>query len=230
MPLKSAADSGYELSITDWKPIHHERFAAQLAAYSAVLGDEFGHNGISITSYDMGGGKIAVTYNARFRDGIYSPVLATLILPGRKLLHFVSTVYGEEADPDRHVARPKDDIMAQLDALLEDVRKPKVKIKTFPGMATSGISEDEKRKLAQKPEPQPGTTQLTHAQLKHMAERFLRWKLPENFKPDGGIHFEAIANKGTQFEYRHVPSGTNLLDYTQALEMLDYVTRELPAT
>jgi hypothetical protein len=28
---------------------------------------------------------------------------------------------------------------------------------------------------------------MTDAQIKHMTERFLGWKLPENFNPDGGI-------------------------------------------
>lgn len=69
---------------------------------------------------------------------------------------------------------------------------------------------------------------MTEEQIKQMAERFLTWKLPVDFNPDAGIAFEPVANKGTAYEYRHQPSGTNLFSYTQALEMVRHMVAELP--
>jgi hypothetical protein len=58
--------------------------------------------------------------------------------------------------------------------------------------------------------------------IQHITERFLGWKLPEDFAPDGGISFEPLFNKGTKYEMRHEPSGTNLLNYDQAYKMVEY--------
>lgn len=69
---------------------------------------------------------------------------------------------------------------------------------------------------------------MTDEQIKHMAERFLNWKLPENFHPDGGISFEPTGNTGTPHEYRHSPSGTNLIGYTEAVEMVRHMLEDLP--
>lgn len=69
---------------------------------------------------------------------------------------------------------------------------------------------------------------MTDAQIKHMVEQFLRWGLPETFNPDGGITFERVGNKGTQYEYTREPSGTNLLDYTQAKAMVEHMLEGLP--
>lgn len=48
-----------------------------------------------------------------------------------------------------------------------------------------------------------------------MISRFLQWRLPDDFRPDGGISF-----KPSQFP---MPVGTNLLDYGQAKSMLEFV-------
>lgn len=71
---------------------------------------------------------------------------------------------------------------------------------------------------------------LSDGQIKHMVERFLGWRLPHNFNPDGGITFEQVANKGTEFAIKREPSGANLLDLTQAAAMVRYITQGLPAT
>jgi len=69
--------------------------------------------------------------------------------------------------------------------------------------------------------------------VKHMVDRFLGWKLPENFHPDAGISFkpefnvEYNAARGLPPQ-RHEPSGTNLFDATQAEEMVRYMLEELP--
>lgn len=71
---------------------------------------------------------------------------------------------------------------------------------------------------------------LTDAQIKHMTERFLGWRLPENFQPDGGISFELNYNNGTPEGGKHEPVGTNLLGYTQAKAMVVHMIEGLPNT
>lgn len=71
---------------------------------------------------------------------------------------------------------------------------------------------------------------MTDAQIKHMVERFLSWKLPENFAPDGGVTFTKMYNEKSPFgPMRHEPVGTNLFDYTQADAMVRHMLDELPA-
>lgn len=65
-------------------------------------------------------------------------------------------------------------------------------------------------------------------QIKHMVNRFLSWKLPENFNPDGGITFKRDFNEGTPWPMKHEPSGTNLLDATQAEAMVRHMIDGLP--
>jgi hypothetical protein len=75
-----------------------------------------------------------------------------------------------------------------------------------------------------------GFFDMTEEQIKHMAEQFLRWKLPENWHPDGGISFDPVANAGTLYEYKREPSGTNLFDYNQAVAMVRHMLKGMPQT
>lgn len=74
---------------------------------------------------------------------------------------------------------------------------------------------------------------MTDEQIKHMVNRFLGWRLPENFQPDAGISFnpeynvEYNASRGVP-PARHQPSGTNLLDATQAEAMVRHMVEGLP--
>lgn len=65
---------------------------------------------------------------------------------------------------------------------------------------------------------------MTDAQIKHMVDRFLRWRLPENFSPDGGIIFSGANNiaNGTW------PIGTNLFTAEQAEVMIRTIIFGLP--
>jgi hypothetical protein len=67
------------------------------------------------------------------------------------------------------------------------------------------------------------------AVVKQMAERFLSWRLPETFNPDGGISFEPVHSVGTPHEARRQPVGTNLFTYTEALAMVRHMVEGLPA-
>lgn len=70
---------------------------------------------------------------------------------------------------------------------------------------------------------------MTDEQIKHMANRFLAWRLPSDFKPDGGVNFAPVGNEGTEYEYRNEPTGTNLLTATQAEVMVLHMLDGLPA-
>jgi hypothetical protein len=76
---------------------------------------------------------------------------------------------------------------------------------------------------------------MTDEQIKYMVNRFLGWRLPEQFAPDAGISFNPEYN----VEYnaargkppaRHNPSGTNLFDATQAEAMVRYMVQGMPTT
>jgi Holliday junction resolvasome RuvABC endonuclease subunit len=69
---------------------------------------------------------------------------------------------------------------------------------------------------------------MTEAQVQHMVDRFLAWKLPEAFRPDGGITFKAEFNEHTDHPMKHEPSGTNLLDASQAQAMVRHMLDGLP--
>jgi hypothetical protein len=70
---------------------------------------------------------------------------------------------------------------------------------------------------------------MTEDQIKHMVDRFLGWKLPENFNPDDGISFKRTFNDHLPTPSKHEPSGTNLFDATQADAMVRYMIEGLPA-
>lgn len=69
---------------------------------------------------------------------------------------------------------------------------------------------------------------MTDEQIKHMVDRFLQWRLPENFAPDAGISFKADFNENTAHPMKHEPVGTNLLDATQAEAMVRFMLEGLP--
>jgi len=71
---------------------------------------------------------------------------------------------------------------------------------------------------------------MTKEQIKHMVDRFLGWRLPENFNPDGGISFKPFGNEGTPHQFRNHPSGTCLFDATQAEAMVRYMVEGMPAS
>jgi hypothetical protein len=62
-------------------------------------------------------------------------------------------------------------------------------------------------------------------EMKHMAERFLSWKLPANFNPDGGISAKR-PNYGPNVAWE--PTGTNLFDFSQAMQMVRHMVEGLP--
>jgi hypothetical protein len=71
-------------------------------------------------------------------------------------------------------------------------------------------------------------TALTAAQIKHMVDRFLGWKLPEAFHPDAGISFKPTFNDHLPTPTKYEPSGTNLFDASQAEAMVRHMADEMP--
>ena len=71
---------------------------------------------------------------------------------------------------------------------------------------------------------------MNENQIKYMVQRFLQWKLPENFNPDGGISFEPIGNAHRpEWSYKREPVGTNLFDQTQTEAMIRYLVEGMPS-
>lgn len=67
---------------------------------------------------------------------------------------------------------------------------------------------------------------MTEDQIKKMAERFLTWRLPEDFNPDGGISFKKTYNDLTDHPMKHEPTGTNLFNFEQAIAMVRHMAEE----
>ena len=74
---------------------------------------------------------------------------------------------------------------------------------------------------------------MNEVQIRHMVSRFLGWKLPDDFSPDGGITFDPIGNKDhpdVHVRYKREPTGTNLFDGQQAEAMVRYLIEGLPTS
>lgn len=68
----------------------------------------------------------------------------------------------------------------------------------------------------------------TDEQIKHMVGRFLCWKLPEDFNPDGGVSFKPFMNAITGRPYEGMPVGTNLFTAVQAEAMVRHMIEGMP--
>ncbi len=70
---------------------------------------------------------------------------------------------------------------------------------------------------------------ITEDQIKYMRDRFLGWKLPSDFDPDCGIHFNKDeAKQWNSNNATYEPYGTNLFHVRQAEEMVRYMLDGLP--
>lgn len=70
---------------------------------------------------------------------------------------------------------------------------------------------------------------LTDEQIKYMRDRFLGWKLPDDFNPDGGVTFKKYSdyNHPKYGRHKYEPSGTNLFHAEQAEAMIRYMLEGL---
>lgn len=71
---------------------------------------------------------------------------------------------------------------------------------------------------------------MTAEQIKYMVDRFLNWRLPEDFRPDAGISFKPTFNDHFPVPMKHEPKGTNLFDAIQATAMVQYMVEGMPPT
>lgn len=72
------------------------------------------------------------------------------------------------------------------------------------------------------------TIQMNDAQINHMVDRFLAWRLPADFAPDGGIAFDPTYQGPGGKMFPREPVGTNLLTAEQAKAMLLHMLEGLP--
>ncbi len=73
----------------------------------------------------------------------------------------------------------------------------------------------------------PGGELLTDAQIKHMVDRFLGWRLPKPWHPDNGISYQRLNYARAPADHDW-PTGTNLFDCDQATAMVRYMIEGLP--
>jgi hypothetical protein len=65
--------------------------------------------------------------------------------------------------------------------------------------------------------------------ISKLVDRFLNWKLPEDFSPDCGISFKRTHSEFGPFgPQKHEPVGTNLLTADQARAMLEHILPPMP--
>ena len=79
------------------------------------------------------------------------------------------------------------------------------------------------RRYALMSQPAPSEPTVTD----EMVNRFLGWRLPDDFYPDGGVSFAREVNGGPR-PRDWWPTGTNLLNADQARAMLKYVLAAAP--
>ncbi len=64
---------------------------------------------------------------------------------------------------------------------------------------------------------------MTEDQIKAAVSRFLSWRLPDDFSPDGGISFKPMFNENTAHPMKAEPTGTNLFTASQAEAMIRHI-------
>lgn len=69
---------------------------------------------------------------------------------------------------------------------------------------------------------------MTDDQIKHMVDKFLSYRFPEDIQPDGGLSIRRLFNEGTPHEFKATPSGTNLLNAYQAEAMVRHMLEGMP--
>lgn len=75
----------------------------------------------------------------------------------------------------------------------------------------------------------PEGWQPSGEQIKHMVDRFLAWRLPDDFNPDGGISFKPTFNDHLPQPMKREPTGTNLFGANQAEAMVRYMVEGMLA-
>lgn len=68
---------------------------------------------------------------------------------------------------------------------------------------------------------------MNNEQIHHMVNRFLSWKLPDDFRPDGGVTFTPSYAE-EPMRSRHWPIGTNIFSALQAAIMVRHMLEGLP--
>lgn len=94
------------------------------------------------------------------------------------------------------------------------------------GGTTEGVARDAVETFKRKMETYTGAD-TRDDKIKRMVDRFLGWRLPENFNPDGGISFKRTFNDHMTPPMKNQPTGTNVFDAEQAAAMVRHMTEGL---
>lgn len=76
------------------------------------------------------------------------------------------------------------------------------------------------------PAPTSKETTMNDAQITHMLDRFLAWRLPKDFRPDNGISYK---RPNYSPDVDATPTGTNLFDAEQARTMIRHMVEGMSA-
>lgn len=210
--MKYASEAMLNTSVADWKPATPERFIKLLHTYEVECCDEHGHEALTQTAFKQDHETTGVIFYMPKRgkrpDAVSSPVLLTIRFSNGKVMCFESTKYGagklqevaEVGDPGAHhyIPDPDGDGPAEMGV----TRRPRTDA-YLQGRGSRGQPNDDL--------------------IKHMRDRFLGWRLPDDFRPDGGVSFQPVINEGSPHEYKNKPVGTNLLTATQAEDMIRFM-------
>lgn len=205
--MRYASEAHLNTSVADWKPAPPERFVRLLHTYEVECCDEHGHEALTQTAFKHDHETTGVIYympkSGKRPDIVSSPVLLTIRFASGKVMCFESTNFGagklqpvEEAGQGPHTYIPDPDGDAPAIRGVGGQRRPLDIVGASP---TDAPPDD---------------------LIKHMVNRFLGWRLPDDFNPDDGISFKAEVNEHTAHPSRRQPTGTNLFTYSQAEKMV----------
>lgn len=110
-------------------------------------------------------------------------------------------------------AKVPEELVRQCEQAIDEAAQRK-------GGTLNGVREAQKKIRELLTTPTPATTAgadgLPDEVIKAAVDRFLQWKLPADFYPDGGVSFD----RAYEYDSPHWPVGTNILTYEQAERML----------
>ncbi|MGH8028045.1 MAG: hypothetical protein ACREO0_15100 [Pseudoxanthomonas sp.] len=91
---------------------------------------------------------------------------------------------------------------------------------TFTYVPPTGVGDGEVTLYRASRQVSEASQGVDDAMVKRMVDRFLGWRLPNDFAPDAGISFKQMTDPNWQHDTW--PTGTNLLHAGQVKEMFEY--------
>lgn len=195
--------------LSKWKPCTSEMFVGKLHEYHTMCCDEHGNDGLMVKSFKLDNRIDTVTiYYARIKShAIGTPVLLTLNTNNKVVCFETTEKLPEQASHrERKTVKLAEGCCSAISPCSHQQLSPDTLCETCSNVTSKSV----------KVEVEGG---ITPKQLDHLICRFLQWKLPPDFAPDGGITYE---RKSVQ------PIGTNLFTYGQAKMMVRFMVEGMP--